>query len=87
MFNFIKERLPINEDGKPAIVIDMFSIMQPTIARDQRARSVSLMFNRINENIESLATEKVHTVILINRNDCDSLKFKDLVPFSNIIFY
>lgn len=88
MFNFIKQHLPVGDDGKPAIVIDMFSTYACPIIKDQRARSVSMMFNRLNETIENLEPEKVHSVVLINHKDYENLNFKEMISsFTNVIFY
>jgi len=87
IYKFIKEYLPLDENKKPVIKIDMFSMSYPVIVNDRWSNTVSVMFNRITENIESLKEEEVHSLYLINSKDFELLNFKDHVPFANCIIY
>jgi hypothetical protein len=86
-YTFIKSYLPLDVNKKSVIKIDMFSMLYPTIAKDQWSNSVSFMFNRINDNIAALEEESVHCLYLINSKDYEILKFENHVPYVNCLVY
>ena len=85
--NFINNYLPKDQTGKLAIRVTMVYSSSPMVIKDEWVSSVSYCLDKVNENIEDLREDGVHSVYLVSEDDYNKLDFKAHVDERNCIVY